>query len=246
MLGPWQDKMIFHCVRLNPLTAAAYQDQEIQLKQPGATLQGWRLEVPDAPSDQVLVYFGGNAEDITLNFSQVARLGARKVYFFNYRGYGRSQGKPSQAALYADALRIHDFLVGEQGIDPERLVLLGRSLGAAVATYLAAHRPVSKVVLVTPFDSILALAQQLFPWLPVRWLLRHPFPSADYAPNIQTPVLMVVAAQDDVVPNANSLVLFEHWAGPKQLYRIEGAGHNDLHLNNAYYETIASFISGIP
>lgn len=243
MMLRFQDKLIFHPVNPNLLTYSAYAQSELWLSLKQVSLHGWKIEQSNSCSESILLYFGGNAEDITLNFSQVSQWNVRRVYFFNYRGYGWSQGKPSQAAFFEDALAIYDFLVNEQNEDPKNIILMGRSLGSAVATYLAAQRPICRSILITPFDSVLSLAKRMIPFLPVRWLLQHPFPSSDYAPSIHSHLLMVLAEHDEVIPRSNSMQLFERWAGYKRICTIANAGHNNLHLVPAFSREISEFIA---
>lgn len=245
MILRFQDKLIFHPVKPNLLTYSAYAPLELWLSRQKVSLHGWKIEQSNSCSEAVLLYFGGNAEDVTLNFSQVSEWNVRRAYFFNYRGYGWSQGKPSQAAFFEDALAIYDFLVDAQGEKPENIILMGRSLGSAVATYVAAQRWVSRSILITPFDSVLSLAKQMLPFLPVRWLLRHPFPSSDYAPSIRSNLLMILAEHDEVISRSNSLVLYEKWAGNKRLCTIAKAGHNDLHLAPKFSGEIREFVANV-
>lgn len=238
----FQDKLIFYPIDARNPQYARYQSHEFFIQSAGHKIQGWAFENPNVKNQKVLVYFGGNAEDVTYNFQDIERFGARKLYFFNYRGYGKSQGKPSQKALYEDGLSIYDYLTSQQGVLAKDILLLGRSLGSAVATYVAAERKVSKVILVTPFDSLKSLAGSLFPWLPVKWLIRHPFPSDFYAKNINTPLLMLVAEQDEVIPNRHSQALFDVWQGEKRWELLKGVGHNDIQLHSSYYSQIAGFV----
>ena len=100
----------------------------------------------------VILYFGGNGEDVLRTATTSQKLDARKLLFVNYRGYGRSTGKPGQAALYEDASSIYDYAIG-RGISPESIVVMGRSLGSAPASMLAGCRPVRAAILITPFDN---------------------------------------------------------------------------------------------
>ncbi|MDX1696508.1 MAG: alpha/beta hydrolase, partial [Ketobacteraceae bacterium] len=148
-------------------------------------------------------------------------------------------------ALYEDSLTIHDTLL-ERGVNPDQVVLLGRSLGSAPATYLAAHRPVAKVILVTPFDSLENLASAMFPLLPVKWILNHPFPSLSWAPDIEVPLLMLVAARDEVIPTTHSEKLFNAWGGQKHWQLLQGVGHNDIQMHPDFYPAIRHFLAEGP
>jgi hypothetical protein len=161
----------------------------------------------------------------------------------NYRGYGDSEGKPSQQNICRDALYILDTLAAREQIPLNHIVLMGRSLGSGVAVHVAAHRAVRGVILVTPFDSLLNVARRHYPILPVRFLLKHPFDSAALAPDIRIPALVLIGRQDTIIPNQNAIRLSELWGGPVDTVMIEGVGHNDIQLGHRYWESINSFLS---
>ncbi|MDT4868549.1 hypothetical protein FQZ97_1035210 [compost metagenome] len=112
---------------------------------------------------------------------------------------------------------------------------MGRSLGAAVAVRLASQRPASRLVLITPFDSLLAFATRQFPYLPVKWLLKDRFESTSYAPRIKVPTLLVAAGQDEIIPRASTEALYRHFPpGVARLEVIPGQGHNTISESPAY------------
>lgn len=239
----WQDTLIFHPVAPNKLTYPMYADHEFVMASGGYRLQGWRFTNDASTADKTILYFGGNAEDITLNFHSLGWLGARHFIFVNYRGYGGSEGSPSQKAFYKDALNIYDYLAQDPQFSADKLIVVGRSLGSSVATYLSKQRAVAKVVLITPFDRLATIAKKLFPFLPVRdWLLLHPFPSAEYAESIKSPMLMLVAANDEMIPTESSRHLYQSWLGEKHWQLLDGVGHNDIQMHADYYELIRDFV----
>ena len=125
----------------------------------GTRLHGWlQHTAEETPSPGLVIYFGGNAEEVSGQMHDAPMLAPWSVAAFNYRGYGLSEGRPGEAALVADAIAIHDRLAARADVDPNRIVVLGRSLGSGVAVQLAANRPVRAVVLVSPFDSLRSLA----------------------------------------------------------------------------------------
>lgn len=181
---------------------------------------------------KAILYFGGNAEDVTGNLAPLAGAFPQSaVYLMTYRGYGASSGTPSEQALQADALALFDWV---QRDHPE-IEIIGRSLGTGVATYLASRRPATRLVLITPYDSVLELARQRFPYIPVRWLLLDRFESGRYAPHIRVPTLIVEAEFDEVIPHASTARLLQRFAaGVATLVVIPGAGHNTLSEDPRY------------
>jgi uncharacterized protein len=223
----------------------AYPDaREVHLAtRTGPKLHGWFLRNSDAQAAPVLIYFGGNAEEVTGFALDAAELAGVSLALFNYRGYGASGGTPSEAALYEDALAIYDFVASQPGVDPKRIIAMGRSLGSGVATYLAAQRQVSAVVLVTPYDSLGAVAQAAYPYVLVGPLLRHPFDSLARAPRIEAPMLALVAANDTVIPPAHAGRLVAAWKGPASAVVLDRAGHNDVHGHPNYWRSLRGFLA---
>lgn len=173
-----------------------------------------------------LVYFGGNAEDVSYSLPGLAAtFPGHALFLMHYRGYGGSSGTPSEAALFADALALFDKV---HAAHPD-VVVIGRSLGSGVATYLASQRPVARLVLVTPFDSMLELASSHFPWLPVRWLLRDKYESGQYAAQVTAPTLLIAAEHDEIIPSTSTEALLGHFrSGVAALKVVAGAGHNTI------------------
>jgi len=178
------------------------------------------------PGPNAVLYFGGNAEDVSYSFpSLLAAFPDHAIYLMHYRGYGGSAGSPSEAALFADALALFDRARAEH----QQIVAVGRSLGSGIAVHLASVRPVARLVLVTPYDSLLDLAAQQFPYLPVRWLLRDKYESWRYAGRVTAPTLLVAAEHDEVIPRASTQALYGRFsAGIASLKVVPGAGHNTL------------------
>jgi hypothetical protein len=207
----------------------------------GVTLRGWLLPGAPAPAPLV-VYYGGNAEEVSWQAAEPRWPGGWSLALVNYRGYGQSEGRPSERALSADALQVLDALLARPDVEARRVVLFGRSLGSGVAVQMAAARPVAGLVLVSPFDSMVAVARRHYPWLPVKLLLRHPFDGLARAPGITAPLQAIVAGADTIIPPAHSRRLFEAWAGPKAWTEIPGADHNDLGVSPAYWSAVRSFL----
>jgi len=173
-----------------------------------------------------VIYFGGNSEMITHRrgfFEDVFR--DYSVYLFNYRGYGNSEGSPSEAGLFSDALAIYDQLNSQH----VSISAYGRSLGSGVAVYLAARRPLKKLILLTPYDSVAAVAQKIYPLFPVRYLIKDRFDSAALAPEIEAPVLITSSEYDKEIKLPHTLALKQRITrAPLEYMMISGASHNNI------------------
>lgn len=215
--------------------------RSVRLAHGSASLKLWELHGALQPA---LIYFGGNAEDVGANVADFdAAFPDRAVYLVNYRGYGGSTGRPSETALTSDAEAIYDSL----GAHHRPIAVIGRSLGSGVAVALAARRPVERLVLVTPFDSIANVAADHFRWLPVRSLIRDRYDSLRRIGAVRAPILVVVAENDEVVLRARSDALSA--AIPPSLRHtllVAGATHNDVNLDPAYFRTLREFLYRAP
>ena len=195
---------------------------------------GARLLVSERPrpGQKAVIYLGGNAEDVSASLPLLdSAFPDHALYLMHYRGYAGSSGKPTEKALVSDALALFDRVAVEHG----EIVVIGRSLGTGVAVQVATLRPVSKLVLVTPFDSLGALAAQQFPYFPVRWLLRDRYESGKYAAQVKAPTLILAAGQDEIIPARSTELLLSRFAdGVATMKVIEGAGHNSISESAAY------------
>ena len=161
----------------------------------------------------------------------------------NYRGYGLSLGQPSETMLCRDALALYDRATRRPDIDSGRVIVIGRSLGTGVATYLASQRPVAGVVLISPYDSLVQVAREAYSFLPVNLLLRHRFDSAARAPSIRAPLLALVAARDEVIRPERSRQLVQAWGGPARFEVLGGVDHNTIHSHSDYWRLIVAFLA---
>jgi pimeloyl-ACP methyl ester carboxylesterase len=208
----------------------------------GTHLRGWIVKGAAAPSATV-IYFGGNAEEVSWTLADARWPRDWTIVGVNYRGYGTSEGKPGQTALSADALAIYDAVTRHDDIDPRRIVVFGRSLGTAIAVHLAAERKVAGAVLVSTYDSMTAIGKLHYPWLPVSLLLRHPFDALPEATKNRMPLLAIAGERDSIIPPERSRALFDAWAGPKTWLAIPRVGHNDLSDTDAFWQAIARFLA---
>jgi len=241
-----QDRLIFYPQAAPGVLphAADLAIEEVSIAMPdGVSLRGWLAKPATAAGSLPLaIYFGGNAEEVSHMAVLAARLPGWALLAVNYRGYGGNGGSPSERALCSDALVVHDWAIQNPGFDSRRIVAMGRSLGSGVAVYLAAERQLAGVILVTPYDSLRAVAQRHYPLAPVALLLRHNFDSIGRAPHISAPVLMLAAGRDSVVPIGHARALFSKWAGPSTWREFADAGHNDLEADPDYWKEIAAFL----
>ena len=210
-----------------------------QVRLHGWMVQSERVMANDRPAP-VLIYFGGNAEEISWLTSTAGQYAGWSLLLVNYRGYGKSEGKPGEAELFADALQIYDYAVGRAA--GGRVAVMGRSLGSGVAVYLAAQRPLAGVILVSPYDSIESVAKGIYPYLPVSMMLKHRFDSIARAPAIKLPLLCLVASADGVVARPHSERLYAAWGGVKQWREIGPADHASIADKPDYWQAIAAFL----
>ncbi|HSN04601.1 MAG TPA: alpha/beta fold hydrolase [Nitrospira sp.] len=210
----------------------------------GTKLFGWYVEAQaDRP---VVLWCHGNAGTIINrleNLRELFRLGL-SVFLFDYRGYGRSRGKPSEEGLYQDAVGAYDYLTRTRMIRPDRLILFGRSLGAAVAGELAAQRPAAGLILESPFPSIEAVAKHHYGGMPVHWLLGASFRLIDRLPLLSLPKLIIHGDRDDIIPIELGRQVFEAAQPPKEWYVIRGADHNNTYQVGGapYFRQWAEFV----
>ena len=185
---------------------------------------------------KALIYFGGNAEDVSASLQSFAStLPDHAIYLLHYRGYGGSSGKASEEVLHADAQALFDKVHREHA----DIAVIGRSLGTGVAIRLASHRPASRLVLVTPYDSIEEIAVRQFPYFPIRWLLTDKFESWRHAPEIRMPTLLLAAEFDEVIPRASTERLSAAFAkGVASLVIIPGVDHNTISDTAQYWEAM--------
>lgn len=214
----------------------------------GTRLRGWLVRPAGAARAPLVLYFGGNAEEVSWMLEAVgdpARGETPGVAWLivNYRGYGASEGSPSEHALVADALTLYDQAAKLPGVDAGRIVAFGRSLGSGVAVQLAAQRPVRAVILVSPFDSLAAVAKRYYWYLPVDWMLKHRFDSIALAPTLKQPLLCLIAERDEVIPPVHGERLFDAWGGAKRKILLAEAGHNSTDAHPAFWPSVREFLA---
>ncbi len=211
--------------------------EDLRLELDGATVQIWRL---NANGRDAIIYFGGNAENVAYNVEDFSSFFPDKaIYLVNYRGYGASTGRPSEAALTADAQAIYDHASQTHA----NISIIGRSLGSGVAIFLAATRPTQRLVLITPWDSMVNIARSAYPIFPVSVLLKDRYDSLSHAGSISSPTLLLIAGRDEFIPMRSSLNLAEALEPELTTVTVvDDAGHNTIQNYDLYSTTLAGFL----
>ncbi|MEX1275654.1 MAG: alpha/beta hydrolase [Bacteroidota bacterium] len=209
----------------------------------GITLHGWF-----APADSpvaTLVMSHGNAGNLSHRLYLIRALQRRdfNVLIYDYRGYGRSEGSPDEAGIYADGRAAFDYALTQPDIDPERIILWGTSLGGAVAVDVATQRPAAGLILEATFSSARDVARVAYPFLPVHFFLKTQLNSVEKIKGVRMPLLMLHGNRDSIIPLGLGRKLYDAADGPKEFYTIEGADHNDTWLvgGEAYFNAISRF-----
>jgi uncharacterized protein len=213
--------------------------------QDGLRLHGWFIPHQDARA--TLVWFHGNAGNISDRLLNIKLLHDRintNIFIFDYRGYGRSEGTASEKGTYLDGEAAINYLLGRDEAAARRLILFGRSLGAAVAAEMAIRFPSLGLILESPFVSIREMARAIFPSLPIAWLLQTRYDTMEKVRLVKTPILVLHGDRDATVPFAQGKRVFEIASHPKKFHRIVGASHNDTFFvgGEEYYGALRDFI----
>lgn len=221
--------------------------EPLELAVDDITLRGFFVRGEGDAPRPTLLYFGGNAERIAHRIGDTPGPGGARFNraYLAYRGYEGSGGSPAAADLLADALAFHDHVAARPDVDPEAIVVRGTSLGTGLATHVARERDVAGVVLLSPYDRLANVAAGHYPWLPVRLLMRNDIDSAQRAPAIRAPLLLIHGEADRVIPVAHGRTLAAAWAGPVEALYLPRAGHNDLGSRPETVAAVDDFLTRI-
>jgi fermentation-respiration switch protein FrsA (DUF1100 family) len=222
-----------------------YQTLQLQTSD-NITLHGWYI--PASNPRATLLFCHGNAGNISHRIESIAifhQLGLN-VLIFDYRGYGQSEGKPSERGTYRDAEAAWDYLTEQQNIPPHQIILFGRSLGGAIASHLASRKQPLGLIVESAFTSVPDMAAHYYPYLPVRWISRFRYNTRKHLGALQRPLLVIHSPEDEIIPYSNGQQLFDAAREPKQLLSIRG-GHNDGFLlsGESYTRGLEGFINGL-
>jgi fermentation-respiration switch protein FrsA (DUF1100 family) len=242
-----ENSLVYHPVRASqdwwPPPGPHVQDVELRLPD-GTPIHAWWCPVEGARG--AVLYCHGNAGNLSHRGDAIAamdRVVGEAVLIFDYPGYGKSGGRPSEAGCYAAADAAYDWLVEHRHIPPERIILYGGSLGGGVAVDLARRRPHRALVLAQTFTSLPDVGGRQFPWLPVRWLMRNRFDNLAKIGHCRRPVFISHGTADRVVPFQLGQRLFAAANEPKEFLRVEGGDHNEA--APAFYVTLRRFLAKV-
>jgi uncharacterized protein len=254
MLEPIEQRFLFRPwnsdqARLASVASRENGIEEVRFKTPdGVTLHGWLKHPPATPSGRrfpLVIVFGGVRRETSWMIDRGDKPERWGWLFMNYRGYGLSDGEPSERVLLEDARLIYDYSAARPDVDPSNIVLLGRSLGAYFAVALAKTRPIRGAILATPFDSFAALGAERYPWLPIGLLLNGRYDAASLAPAIKSPALFVLAEHDDITPIENGAALARAWGGPQRTLTLAGARHYGIERRDEFWNAVGEFLREI-
>jgi fermentation-respiration switch protein FrsA (DUF1100 family) len=234
----------YRMIEVTPDTAGlSYEDVSFKSSD-GLNLSGWFIPAEDQIG--VLLFCHGNAGNISHRLDSILlfnrlRLG---VLIFDYRGYGKSGGAPSEIGTYLDAEAAWNYLVHERKVPPHEIVVFGRSLGGSIAARLSEMYTPKALIIESTFTSMGDLAARFYPFLPVRLLLRFQYDTLSSLKRVSAPILIVHSRDDELVPFSHAEKLFSEFEGPKELLEIRG-GHNDGFISTGFHyeEGLRKFIA---
>ncbi len=244
-----QDRLVYFPIRElagTPRTLGFDYEDVWLATEDGVRLHGWFVAAPSART--TILHFHGNGGNISHRLERVAifrRLGLN-VLLIDYRGYGRSDGKPSEEGTYRDARAAWRYLMENRGLAASAIVLHGESLGGGVATHLAAERAPRALIIESSFSSMVALGAEVYPWLPIRWISRYTYASADNLARVRAPVLVVHSRDDEIIPYHHGETLYAVARDPKQLLTIRGDHNGGFLLSgDEYVAGVDAFLQNV-
>ncbi|MDZ7689950.1 MAG: alpha/beta fold hydrolase [Balneolaceae bacterium] len=249
ILYVFQAQFIYHPTKSLPITPKSvglkYQDVNFTAED-GTPLHGWY--VPNEHARGTVLFQHGNAGNISGRLETIEilnRLGLN-VLIYDYRGYGRSDGSPSEEGTYMDAMAAWNYLTEEKGVPPGKIILMGRSLGGGVTSWLANHTEPAAVILESTFTSAPDLATDLYPIFPTSRLIKYSYPNEQNIKKIKVPILIAHSPEDGLIPYKHGKKLFDIANEPKQFYQMQG-DHGDGFLlsGDSYVKALGSFVDTI-
>jgi pimeloyl-ACP methyl ester carboxylesterase len=220
-----------------PTSASLDAAPTVLIESDGETL---RVLTRPADSDDAIILFGGNADDVSGYLSSfAASVPKQNLFLVNYRGYSGSTGTPSEAALFADAVAVYDYVHTKFS----NISVVGRSLGSGVAVHLASVRKVDKLILITPYDSIENVAKKHFPIFPIGLLLKDKFDSASRVKDLTAKTLILIAENDRTIPRENTDNLVQQFPSDQVVVKtLAGTNHDSITSGAEYLRLIRGFL----
>jgi fermentation-respiration switch protein FrsA (DUF1100 family) len=232
-------------VTSTPFDIKLYFEEIIFSSSDGIRLSGWF--VPARNHKGVMLVLHGNGGNISTRLTFIdyfnRKLGL-SVFIIDYRGYGKSEGRPTEMGTYLDARAAWEYLTVSRKIKPKEIIIFGRSLGGSIAAWLAKEVKARALILDSTFTSIKDIAAELYPYMPVRRFFKFNYPTIDYLKDTSQPVLIIHSSEDDYIPFSHALKLYNAAKEPRQFLKIMGVHNNNyIKSEEIYLEGIKSFIS---
>jgi len=219
-----------------------YEDVFIETTD-GVKLHGWFIP---GESVRVLLFFHGNAGNISHRLESIRQFRSLglSVMIIDYRGYGQSEGRTTEAGTYRDADAAWNYLTQHRSVRPQDIIVFGRSVGASVAAWLASKQDPAGLIVESSFTSVPDIASELYPWLPARWLSRLSHATRDFVRDVRCPVLVVHSRDDEIIPFHHAEALFAAAPEPRSLLVLRGT-HNDAFVRDesTYLEGLRAFLA---
>lgn len=212
----------------------------------GVRIHGWYV-----PTDQArgtILFSHGNAGNISgrMETLRIFHQLNMNVLMYDYRGYGKSEGKTNEQGTYSDALAVWEYLINEQQKSPDTIVIMGRSLGGGVSAWLATQTNPAALILESTFTSATDLAQELYPFVPARWLMEIEYPTRQYIKNLGVPKLILHSRDDELIPFHHGEELYTSTIEPKEFFEMQG-NHGGGHIitGSEYTDALDRFLNTI-
>jgi pimeloyl-ACP methyl ester carboxylesterase len=250
LLEPIEQRFLFRPWNSDParlvlLATSENGLEEVRLKtSDGVTLHGWLKRPPTRPGRRfpLVIVFGGVRRETSWMIERSTKPEGWGWLFINYRGYGLSEGVASERVVLDDAHLIFDYTAARPDVDASNIVVFGRSLGTYFTAVLAKTRPVRGAILATPFDSLAALGDERYPWLPLGLLLNGRYDAAAVASKTTVPALFILAERDDVTPVERGSALARAWGGPQRTFMLPGARHYGIERREDFWNAVGEFL----
>lgn len=246
LIAQFQDKLIFLGANRD-FSQVAARNHEIFLETKSATLQGWFIDKPITDSRPLIIYYGGLTEDVAFVPLYFPALLDNAILSFNYRGYGLSEGLPSEQARLEDATYVIEQFLNSKNINKKDVVVIGKSIGGGVASYIARTQPIKGAIFIAPFDSLPSTVQShmpIYPTLFFEMLINHHFDNIENGTESKVPALFLIAEHDWIAFRSNTDRFYEAYAGEKTKSLLD-AGHASILGKEQLYSDIKIFIESL-